>query len=135
VIKALDFCIAVSVMASTCSAETIMPPSEMHPMRKTNPMSVPSSDKIEVWVVLTEPPVAASHTGQLEKIKRQQDTVMAELKALGATELARITVAKNALAVAIDPANVPEVKRISGVRSVSVVRHIDRGPVPDPPVR
>jgi len=104
-------------------------------MRKTNPMSVPSSDKVEVWVMLTEPPVAGSPKSQLEKIKRQQDTVMAQLNALGATELARITVTKNALAVAIDPANVPKVKRISGVRSVSVVRHIDRGPVPDPPVR
>jgi hypothetical protein len=125
--------VAMSVLAFACRAETLVPSNEMHPMRKAKPMPVPSSGKIEVWVRLTEPPVAGSSPGNLEKIKRQQDKVMAELKALGATEVARITVSNNALAVAIDPANIAEVKRISGVRSVAAVQHIDRGPVP--PVR
>ena len=128
-------CVAMSVMASAFGAETLVPSNEMHQMPKAKPMPVHSSDKVEVWVRLTEPPVVGSPKGQLEKIKRQQDRVMAQLKALGATELARITVSNNSLAVAIDPAKVPDVKRISGVRSVSTVQHIDRGPLPDPPVR
>ena len=91
-------------------------------------------DKVDVWVVLTEPPVAGSpEAGQLERVKQQQDRVMAELKALGATELARVTLAKNALAVTIDSSKLPEVKRISGVRGVTAVKHIESDPLPPPP--
>jgi hypothetical protein len=93
-------------------------------------------DKVDVWVVLSEPPVAASPAaGQLERVKQQQDRVMADLKALGATELARVTLANNALAVSIDSSKLPEAKRISGVRSVTAVRHIERDPLPVPPPR
>ncbi len=55
---------------------------------------------------------------------------MAELRALGATELARVALANNALAVIIDSSRLPEAKRISGVRSVSPVRNIEREPPP-----
>lgn len=85
-----------------------------------------SAEKINVWVILTEPPVAAAPQGQLEKVTQQQDQVMARLKLLGATELAP-------LAVAIDSSKVPGIKRISGVRSVSEVQHIERDPIPGPP--
>jgi len=88
-------------------------------------------EQVEVWVVLSEPPVAGSQTaGQLERVKRQQERVMAELRALGATELARVALANNALAVTIDSSKLPEAKRISGVRSVSRVRNIEREPPP-----
>ncbi len=90
-------------------------------------------DKVDVWVVLTEPPVAGSPAGQLERVKQQQDRVMAELKALGATELARVTLAKNALAVTIDSSKLPEAKRISGVRGVTAVKHLESDPLPPPP--
>ncbi len=92
-----------------------------------------SAEKINVWVILTEPPVAAAPQGQLEKVTQQQDQVMARLKLLGATELARATLSTNALAVAIDSSKVPGIKRISGVRSVSEVQHIERDPIPGPP--
>jgi hypothetical protein len=88
-------------------------------------------EQVEVWVVLSEPPVAGSPTaGQLERVQRQQDQVMAELRALGATEVARVALANNALAITIDSSKLPEAKRISGVRSVSRVRNIEREPPP-----
>ena len=72
---------------------------------------------VEVWVVLSEPVVAGSPTaGQLERVERQQDRVMAELRALGATELARVALANNALAVTID-SSVAEAKRIRRVQA------------------
>ncbi len=94
-----------------------------------------SGDRIDIWVLLTEPPVA-SGTSTPESVKKQQQAVMAELQALGAVELGRVSTARNAIAVSIDQAKLPEVKRLSGVRSVSPVRDITRDPVPPrPPVR
>lgn len=90
-------------------------------------------EQVEVWVVLTERPVATSPVGQLEIVKQQQEHVMTQLKALGATELARVTLSSNALAVTIDSSKLPKVKRISGVRSVAPVQHIERDPAPAPP--
>jgi len=92
-------------------------------------------DRIDVWVLLTEPPIA-SGTSTPESVTQQQQAVMAALKALGAVELGRVSMARNAIAVSIDEAKLPEVKRLSGVRSVSPVRDIMRDPVPPtPPVR
>jgi hypothetical protein len=94
-----------------------------------------SGDRVDVWVLLTEPPIA-SGTSTPEAVKQQQQAVMAELKALGAVELGRVSTARNAIAVSIDQDKLPEVKRLSGVRSVSPVRDIWRDPVPPrPPVR
>ena len=90
-----------------------------------------SGDRIDVWVLLTEPPVA-SGTSTPESVKKQQQAVMAELEALGAVELGRVSTARNAIAVSIDQAKLPEVKRLSGVRSVSPVRDIKRDPIPGP---
>ena len=89
-------------------------------------------DRIDVWVLLTEPPIA-SGTSTADSIKQQQQAVMAELHALGAVELGRVSTARNAIAVSIDEAKLPEVKRLPGVRSVSPVRHVRRDPVPPPP--
>jgi hypothetical protein len=88
-------------------------------------------EAVDVWVVLAEQPAGGSPTaGQLERVKRQQDRVMAELRLLGATELARVSLARNALAVTIDSSQLAAVKRISGVRSISRVRDIEREPGP-----
>jgi hypothetical protein len=88
-------------------------------------------EAVDVWVLLTEPAVAASATpDQLERVKQQQDRVMTELAALGAAELARVAIANNALAVRIDASKLADVKRIAGVRSVSRVRNIELQPPP-----
>lgn len=91
--------------------------------------TVHGGDRVDVWVLLTEPPIA-SGTSTPEAVKKQQQAVMAELQALGAVELGRVSTARNAIAVSIDQARLPEVKRLSGVRSVTPVRDITRDPVP-----
>lgn len=78
----------------------------------------------EVWVTLVP------SSGD---IKQQQDTVMSQLRALGATERARVVHARNALAVSIDPAKLDEARRIPGVRSIAPVQHVEREPRPVPP--
>ena len=90
-------------------------------------------DRVDVWVLLTEPPVASGITTP-EKVKQQQQAVMVQLKELGAVELGRVSTVRNAIAISIDQAKLPEVKQLSGVRSVSPVRDIQRDP-PAPPVR
>jgi len=92
------------------------------------------ADKMDVWVLLTKPPLAADANAS-EAIRKQQQSVLTQLHALGAVELGRVSVARNAIAVSIDPARLPEVKRIAGVRSVSPVRHIERDPPAPPPGR
>lgn len=89
-------------------------------------------DKVDVWVLLTEPPIVSGSTP--EAVKAQQQAVMAELQALGAVELGRVTTARNAIAVSIPKSRLPEAKQIAGVRSVSPVRDIPRDP-PVSPIR
>jgi len=87
-----------------------------------------SGDRIDIWVLLTEPPVASGST--LESVKKQQQAVMVELQALGAVELGRVSTVRNAIAVSIPQSKLPELKQLAGVHSVSPVRDIRR----DPPV-
>ena len=92
-----------------------------------------SGDRIDIWVSLTEPPVA-SGTSTPESVKKQQQAVMVELQALGAVELGRVSTVRNAIAVSIPKIKLPVVKQLAGVRSVSPVRDIQRDP-PVSPVR
>ena len=89
-------------------------------------------DRVDVWILLTEPPIASGSTPQ--SVKQQQQAVMTELKALGAVELGRVSQARNALAVSIPKSKLPKVQQLAGVRSVSPVRDIQRDP-PASPVR
>ena len=91
-----------------------------------------SGDRIDIWVLLSEPPVASGSTP--ESVKKQQHAVMVELQALGAVELGRVSTVRNAIAVSIPQSKLPEVKQLAGVQSVSPVRDIRRDP-PVPPVR
>ena len=86
-----------------------------------------AGDKVDVWVLLSEPPTASGITTP-EKVRQQQQAVMAQLKELGAVELARVGTTRNAIAVSIDRSKLPEVKQLSGARSVSPVRDIQRDP-------
>ncbi|MDQ3187995.1 MAG: hypothetical protein M3Q28_03710 [Pseudomonadota bacterium] len=90
-------------------------------------------ERIDVWVLLTETPVV-SGANNAEAIKRQQQAVLAQLAALGAVELARVSRARNAVAVSIEPSKLAQVRKISGVRSVSRVRHIERDPPKSAPM-
>ena len=86
-----------------------------------------SGGRIDIWVSLTEPPVA-SGISTPESVKKQQQAVMAMLEALGAIELGRVSTVRNAIAVSIPKSKLPEVKQLAGVRSVSPVRDFQRDP-------
>lgn len=84
---------------------------------------------VEAWVHLTLPalatvPVDERDTAR-ERLRQQQDAVMAELRALGAVEQARVQVVRNALAVRLPRSAVDAARRIAGVRTVTPVRHRD----------
>jgi hypothetical protein len=84
---------------------------------------------IDIWVDLSLPALATlprdDRTGRSalrERIAHQQDAVMAQLSALGASELARVQQLRNALAVRLPKAVRDEARRIPGVQGLRVVR-------------
>lgn len=94
---------------------------------------------VEVWVVLSLPELAslprqacAEREALQRRVQAQQDQVMAALCALGAVELGRVQVLRNALVVRVPQAQLAAARRLPGVRSVSAVRDSQRGPVPPP---
>lgn len=96
-----------------------------------------ATDRVDVWVQLTQPslsslPPGADRDAQRARIDAEQAEVMAALRALGAVELARVQVVRNALAVQLPRAQIDAARRLPGVRSIGPVRHIQRQPPPDP---
>jgi hypothetical protein len=88
---------------------------------------------VEVWVVLSEPPLAtlpADATSQRaalqQRIVRQQDRVMARLAELGASESGRIQHVSNAIAVRLPTTAIESVRTIDGVTSVYPVNSRNR---------
>jgi hypothetical protein len=103
------------------------------PMSPADSRSDSKHDFVEVWVVLSEPALATlpreatEERGALrERILRQQNDVMVQLAALGATESGRTQQASNALAVRLPAAAIQSVKKIDGVIGVRPVSHRNR---------
>ena len=91
---------------------------------------------VSVWVVLEWPELASlprEHTAERDALRRkilaQQDEVMGRLRELGAVEQARVQQVRNALAVRLPRAQLDAARQIPGVRSVSRVRDLERGPL------
>jgi hypothetical protein len=76
-----------------------------------------SADAVQVWVDLTEPAVVGDRQ-QAARVAAQQQQVGAALRALGAVELARVRHGRNAIAVRVDRAKLPELAALPGVRRV-----------------
>ena len=87
---------------------------------------------LAVWVDLNLPAVAdvppAERNVLRSNILAQQAQVMRGLQALGAQELARVQQVRNAVAVRLDAAQIDAARALPGVRSVRVVRDIERQP-------
>jgi hypothetical protein len=90
-------------------------------------------DLVEVWVVLSEPALATLPVDATEerarlqqRIAKQQDQVMSQLTALGATESGRIQQVSNAIAVRMPTEALPSVKKIDGVTTVYPVSSRNR---------
>lgn len=84
---------------------------------------------VDVWLDLSLPPLASlprddrlARSALRERIAHQQDAVMAQLGALGASELGRVQQLRNALAVRLPKAVLAEVRRLPAVQRVRVVR-------------
>ena len=78
---------------------------------------------------------AAQQIAYLAQIKQQQDAVMAQVTALGGTELGRVSKAHNALAVSVDAGSLQAIHGINGVVAVRPLAdyQISTAPVPDLP--
>jgi hypothetical protein len=101
-----------------------------------SPTDVVSSQVVEVWVVLSEPALASlprdakeARAALRERIFTQQNNVLAQLVALGATQSGTIQHTENAVAIRLPAAAIEGVKKIDGVigvRPVSERNRIDR---------
>lgn len=89
------------------------------------------------WVELSEPPVGAAtppggRAPDRERVLRQQDAVMARLADLGAIELGRVAVLRNALAVRMPASAAQAARDLAGVTAVRVTRDMRQwGHTPD----
>ena len=88
---------------------------------------------VEVWVVLSEPALASlprdakeERAALRERIFMQQNNVIAQLVALGATQSGRIQHSENAVAIRLPAAAIESVKKIDGVIDVRPVSHRNR---------
>lgn len=84
---------------------------------------------IDIWVDLSLPALATLPRGDREgrsalreRIAQQQDSVMAALRALGASELARVQQLRNAVAVRLPKTVLDGARSIPGVQRLRVVR-------------
>jgi hypothetical protein len=59
-------------------------------------------------------------------VQQQQDDVMAQLEPLGATELARVQYARNAIAVSMPSSAVDRSRKIVGVTAIQPITHRNR---------
>lgn len=89
-------------------------------------------EQLEVWVDLSEPPLSSrgerDQHGQREKIQTQQDQIASALRELGATELARVSIVRNALAICLPSRALDDVRRLQGVVKVRPVKHRQKTP-------
>jgi hypothetical protein len=87
---------------------------------------------VSVWVDLDLPALAEVPRAEREALRSnilaQQAQVMRGLQALGAQELARVQQVRNAVSVRIDVTQIDAAKALAGVRSVRLVRDVERRP-------
>lgn len=82
-----------------------------------------------MWVDLTMPSVAAAHAASpggrtaLAQVDQQQSVLTRQLVELGAVEVGRVRIVRNAIAIEVDASQLNRIRALPGVRSVSLVRH------------
>lgn len=88
-----------------------------------------ASGPVEIVVELSDPPLAIAGSGTsrarqraiVRELQGKQASLLTQLKSLGATEIARVTKALNAVIVRIDAASIPQVEALAGIRSIQPV--------------
>ena len=116
--------------AATASAATTLPATE--PAASARKPLVAQAGTVSVWVDLDLPALAevplAERAALRPNILAQQAQVVLGLQALGAQEQARVQQVRNAVAVRLDASQIDAARALPGVRSVRVVRNIERPP-------
>lgn len=89
--------------------------------------------RIEVWVDLSLPALSTAAPGEpraalKRELEAQQARVMAALRGLGAEEIGRVALLRNALAVRLPAAHLAVVRALPEVSGVRIVRDIERPP-------
>lgn len=90
--------------------------------------------QVQVWVELAGPPIGRRPGPDAPRpatVDAHQDELMARMRALGAVELGRVRIVRNAIAVEIAADRVDALRALQGVRRVSPVHHVGR-PAPRP---
>lgn len=91
-----------------------------------------SSGRVQVWVDLTVLPLASAHAvfpgsraALAHLVDRQQSALTQQLEELGAVEVGRVRIVRNAIAIEVDASQLNRIRALPGVRSVSLVRHAE----------
>jgi hypothetical protein len=91
------------------------------------------SEGLEIWIDLSVPSLSTQSAQNREaraalraRIERQQDEVMSQLTALGATESARVIEVRNSIAVRISSSALTQARTLPGVIKVRAVKHRQR---------
>ena len=91
--------------------------------------------EVDVWIDLSVPALSTlpghdreARAALRARIEKQQAETMAQLVALGATESARVTEVRNAIAVRVRSSAIAEIRTLPGVVKVRAVKHRQRMP-------
>lgn len=102
------------------------------------PPAVTRHECIQVWVDLCRSPLpprggaaSAPSAEALRELSRRQDELMQRMQALGAVEIARVRIVRQAIAVDVPVRQLDALRALDGVCGVSPIRHPERPP-PDP---
>lgn len=118
-------------LASHAAASSESPPQGS--CASTSRPATRAQEELEVWVDLSVPPLSTQSAQNREaraalraRIERQQDEVMSQLTALGATESARVIEVRNSIAVRIPSSALTRARTLPGVIKVRAVKHRQR---------
>jgi hypothetical protein len=92
-----------------------------------------AEEELEVWIDLSVPSLSTQSAQNRDaraalraRIEKQQDEVMSQLTALGATESARVIEVRNSIAVRIRASALTQARALPGVIKVRAVKHRQR---------
>ena len=115
----------VATLQVVASSEVSTPPSQ--PARASGLM-------VQVWVELNLPVLGASGAGSGidAAAKSAQADLVRRMRALGAIELGRVRVLRQAIAVEVPANRIDDLRALEGVRRITPVRDVDRPPPTTP---
>ncbi len=139
-VRAFAAAAGVALSASVATAASLADVSSLQvsqPVTSTAKPTAIATGKVQVFVRLTDPPLAAmlganakrtgiTWTGDqqrayLAQLGAKQSALMAKIGALGGVEIARVSKAHVALAIEIDAKRLPEVAKLPGVAKIRPV--------------